>query len=61
MKNYTKTNIGNEGRAELHQALGLTGRKSVSISFRQVPAFLLFIHTKTMRKSTELFPARVRL
>ena len=35
MKNYTKTNIGNEGRAELHQALGLTGAE---ISINQLPA-----------------------
>lgn len=61
MKNYTKTNIGNEGRAELHQALGLTGAE---ISINQLPAGagVPFVHhTKTMRKSTELFPARVRL
>ena len=25
MTNYAKTNIGNEGRVELHEALGLTG------------------------------------
>ena len=25
MKNYTKTNIGNDGRTELHEALDLTG------------------------------------
>ena len=35
MKNYTKTNIGNEGRAELHQALGLTGAE---VSINQLPA-----------------------
>ena len=35
MKNYTQTNIGNEGRAELHQALGLTGAE---ISINQLPA-----------------------
>lgn len=35
MKNYTKTNIGNEGRTELHQALGLTGAE---ISINQLPA-----------------------
>lgn len=35
MKNYTKTNIGNESRAELHQALGLTGAE---ISINQLPA-----------------------
>ena len=25
MTNYAKTNIGNEGRVELHEALGLSG------------------------------------
>lgn len=35
MKNYTKTNIGNEGRAELHEVLGLTGAE---ISINQLPA-----------------------
>ena len=31
MKNYTKTNIGNEGRTELHEKLALTGAE-VSIN-----------------------------
>ena len=35
MKNYTKTNIGNEGRTELHDALGLTGAE---VSINQLPA-----------------------
>ena len=35
MKNYTKTNIGNEGRAELHAELGLTGAE---VSINQLPA-----------------------
>ena len=35
MKNYTKTNIGNEGRAELHNTLGLTGAE---VSINQLPA-----------------------
>lgn len=35
MKNYTKTNIGNEGRAELHEKLALTGAE---ISINQLPA-----------------------
>ena len=35
MKNYTKTNIENEGRAELHEVLGLTGAE---ISINQLPA-----------------------
>lgn len=35
MKNYVKTNIGNEGRVELHEALGLTGAE---VSINQLPA-----------------------
>ena len=35
MKNYTKTNVGNEGRTELHEKLGLTGAE---ISINQLPA-----------------------
>lgn len=35
MKNYTKTNIGNEGRTELHEVLALTGAE---ISINQLPA-----------------------
>lgn len=33
--NYTKTNIGNEGRMELHEKLSLTGAE---ISINQLPA-----------------------
>lgn len=35
MTNYTKTNIGNEGRTELHETLSLTGAE---ISINQLPA-----------------------
>ena len=35
MKNFTKTNIGNEGRVELHSVLSLTGAE---ISFNRLPA-----------------------
>lgn len=35
MSNYTKTNIGNEGRTELHQKLSLTGAE---VSVNQLPA-----------------------
>ena len=35
MKNYTKTNVGNEGRTELHEKLALTGAE---ISINQLPA-----------------------
>lgn len=35
MKNYGKTIIGNEGRVELHETLGLTGAE---VSINQLPA-----------------------
>lgn len=35
MKNYTKTNIGNEARVELHDKLALTGAE---VSINQLPA-----------------------
>ena len=35
MKNYTKTNVGSEARAELHEKLSLTGAE---ISINQLPA-----------------------
>ena len=35
MKNYTKTSIGNEGRVEFHEALGLTGAE---VSVNRLPA-----------------------
>ena len=35
MSNYAKTNIGNEGRVELHEALSLTGAE---ISINNLPA-----------------------
>ncbi len=35
MKNYTKINIGNEARVELHDKLGLTGAE---VSVNQLPA-----------------------
>ena len=35
MSNYTKTNIGNEGRAELHETLSLTGAE---VSINSLPA-----------------------
>ena len=44
MKNYVKTNIGNEGRVELHETLGLTGAE---VSINQLPAGagVPFVHT----------------
>ena len=44
MANYTKTNIGNEGRVELHEKLSLTGAE---ISINQLPAgaSVPFVHS----------------
>ena len=35
MKNYAKTNVGTEGRAELHEAFSLTGAE---VSLNRLPA-----------------------
>ena len=44
MANYAKTNIGNEGRVELHEKLSLTGAE---ISINQLPAgaSVQFVHS----------------
>lgn len=44
MNYYTKTNIGNEGRTELHEKLSLTGAE---ISINQLPAGanIPFVHS----------------
>ena len=44
MQNYTKTNIGNEGRTELHENLSLTGAE---VSINQLPAgeAVPFVHS----------------
>lgn len=44
MANYTKTNIGNEGRTELHDKLALTGAE---VSINQLPdgAGVPFVHS----------------
>ena len=44
MKNYVKTNIGNEARAELHEKLSLTGAE-ISINRLPAGASVPFIHT----------------
>ena len=44
MKNYSKTNIGNEGRTELHEALGLTGAE-ISINRLPAGAGVPFVHS----------------
>jgi|GEM_PF-3695953 len=51
MSNYTKTNVGNEGRAELHETLSLTGAEVSINSLPAGQAFLLFILIRTMKKS----------
>lgn len=52
MSNFSKTNIGNEGRAELHEALGLTGAE---ISINQFPAGagVPFVHSH--KKNEEIY------
>ena len=44
MANYTKTNIGNEGRVELHETLSLTGAE-ISINNLPAGASVPFIHS----------------
>ena len=44
MSNYTKTNIGNEGRVELHEVLSLTGAE-VSINSLPAGAVIPFVHS----------------
>ena len=43
MANYAKTNIGNEGRVELHEVLGLTGAE-VSVNKLPAGAEVSFLH-----------------
>ena len=44
MANYAKTNIGNEGRVELHDTLSLTGAE-ISINKLPAGASVPFIHS----------------
>lgn len=44
MANYAKTNIGNEGRVELHEALALTGAE-ISINNLPAGASVPFVHS----------------
>lgn len=44
MANYAKTNIGNEGRIELHETLSLTGAE-ISINKLPTGASVPFIHS----------------
>lgn len=43
MANYAKTNIGNEGRVELHETLALTGAE-ISINHLPAGANVPFVH-----------------
>ena len=52
MKNYTKTNIGNEGRTELHNALGLTGAE-VSVNSLPAGVGVPFVHSH--RNNEEIY------
>lgn len=52
MKNYTKTNIGNEGRTELHNALGLTAAE-VSVNSLPAGAGVPFVHSH--RNNEEIY------
>lgn len=44
MKNYTKTNVGNEGRVELHEKLTLTGAE-ISVNKLPAGACVPFVHS----------------
>lgn len=44
MKNYAKTNIGNEGRVELHEKLALTGAE-ISVNRLPAGAGVPFVHS----------------
>lgn len=44
MANYAKTNIGTEGRAELHETLSLTGAE-ISINNLPAEASVPFVHS----------------
>ncbi len=49
MANYAKTNIGNEGRVELHETLSLTGAE-ISINNLPAGANVPFIHSHKMNE-----------
>ena len=44
MKNYTKTNVGSEGRVELHEKLALTGAE-ISVNKLPAGACVPFVHS----------------
>ena len=58
MLNYAKTNIGNEGRAELHETLSLTGAE-ISINNLPAGANVPFVHShKNNGRFTAFFPVK---
>ena len=52
MKNYTKANVGNEGRTELHDKLALTGAE---ISVNQLPAGINVPFVHSHRDNEEIY------
>ena len=58
MANYAKTNIGNEGRVELHDTLSLTGAE-ISINDLPAGANVPFVHShKNNEEVTASFPVK---
>ena len=52
MSNYTKTTIGNDGRAELHEALSLTGAE---VSINSLPAGASVPFVQSHKYNKEIF------
>ena len=52
MANYAKTNIGNEGRVELHEKLSLTGAE---ISINQLPAGASVPFVQSHKNNEEIY------
>lgn len=52
MKNYTKANVGNEGRTELHEKLALTGAE---ISVNQLSAGINVPFVHSHRDNEEIY------
>lgn len=52
MKNYTKANVGNEGRTELHDKLALIGAE---ISVNQLPAGINVPFVHSHRDNEEIY------
>ena len=52
MSNYTKTNVGYEGRTELHEVLSLTGAE-VSVNSLPAGASVPFVHSH--RNNEEIY------